>query len=170
MLGKAKIGIGIATIGMALSVVPALSASASVKASATLRGSALCGDYKNQEKSQAETTEGAALEKAYTSGKWSAIQSALLSAFGSENGAISKLESALSGAPSSVKSAAGQLVKFESSLKTAIKQSTSMTQFGEKTATVDENPKLQAALKTLDAYGEKLCPGSIPKVPTTPTT
>jgi hypothetical protein len=168
MLNRAKIGIGVATIGMALSVIPALSASASVKASATLRSNALCGDYKSQLKSEdSSTTSGSALEKAYTSGKWSEIQKALLSSYSSETGAVNKLESVLSGAPSSVKSAAGQVLKFENSLKTVIQQSTSLTQFSQKSLSAEQNPKVQAALKTLDAYGAKECPGEITTTPTT---
>ena len=114
-------------------------------------------------------TQGGALAKAYTSGSWPAIQKALLSAFSSEAGSISKLESVLSGAPSNVKAAVGTFLQFENSLKGVIQRSTSLTNFGTQVAAVETNPKLASAEKVLAAYGEKLCPGSIPKT-TTPTT
>jgi hypothetical protein len=128
----------------------------------------LCRDYKNQQSSLANT-QGGALAKAYTSGSWPAIQKALLSAFSSEAGSISKLESVLSGAPSNVKAAVGTFLQFENSLKGVIQRSTSLTNFGTQVAAVETNPKLASAEKVLAAYGEKLCPGSIPKT-TTPTT
>ena len=181
MLNRAKAGIGVAAIGMAMALVPAISpASASVSnlsnlsslsgvsSVSSLSSNALCKDYKNQESSLANT-QGSALAKAYTSGNWPAIQKALLSAFSSEAGSISKLESVLSGAPSNVKAAVGTFLQFENSLKGVIQRSTSLTSFGTQVAAVETNPKLASAEKVLAAYGEKLCPGSIPKT-TTPTT
>jgi hypothetical protein len=128
----------------------------------------LCKDYKNQQSALANT-QGGALAKAYTSGNWPAIQKALLSTFSSEAGSISKLESVLSGAPSNVKAAVGTFLQFENNLKGVIQRSTSLTNFGTQVAAVETNPKLASAEKVLAAYGEKLCPGSIPKT-TTPTT
>lgn len=178
MLNRAKVGIGVAAIGMAMALVPAISpASASVSSVSTLSSvsslanlssSALCKDYKNQQSALANT-QGSALAKAYTSGNWPAIQKALLSTFSSEAGTISKLESVLSGAPSNVKAAVGTFLQFENSLKGIIQRSTSLTSFGTQIAAASTNPKLASAEKVLAAYGEKLCPGSIPKT-TTPIT
>jgi hypothetical protein len=178
MLNRVKAGIGVATIGMAMALVPAISpASASVSSVASvasvsgvssLSSNALCRDYKNQQ-TAAANTQGSALAKAYTSGNWPAIQKALLSTYNSEAGAISKLESVLSGAPSNVKAAVGTFLQFANSLKGVIQRSTSLTDFGTNIEAVSTNPKLASAEKVLAAYGAKLCPGLVPKT-TTPST
>ena len=175
MLNRVKAGIGVATIGMAMALVPAISPAsasvsrvASVSSVSSLSSNALCRDYKNQQSASANT-QGSALEKAYASGNWPAIQKALLSTYNSEAGAISKLESVLSGAPSNVKAAVGTFLQFENSLKGVIQRSTSLTNFGTQVAAVSTNPKLASAEKVLAAYGAKLCPGLVPKT-TTPTT
>ena len=178
MLNRVKAGIGVATIGMAMALVPAISPAsasvsrvsrvASVSSVSSLSSNALCRDYKNQQSASANT-QGSALEKAYASGNWPAIQKALLSTYNSEAGAISKLESVLSGAPSNVKAAVGTFLQFANSLKGVIQRSTSLTNFGTQVAAVSTNPKLASAEKVLAAYGAKLCPGLVPKT-TTPTT
>jgi hypothetical protein len=175
MLNRVKAGIGVATIGMAMALIPAISpASASVSSVSSVLGvsslssNALCRDYKNQQTASANT-QGSALAKAYTSGNWPAIQKALLSTYNSEAGAISKLESVLSGAPSNVKAAVGTFLQFANSLKGVIQRSTSLTNFGTNIEAVSTNPKLASAEKVLAAYGAKLCPGLVPKT-TTPST
>jgi hypothetical protein len=173
VLNRVRIGLGIATIGMGLALVPAIApASATVSrvsavsAVSSVRASALCGAYKNEGSSLAKT-EGGALAKAMESGNWAAVQKALLASFNSESGAVKNLESALSGAPSNVKAAVATFLKFDGQIKSVVQSSTSLTQFGTQIASLEQSPKVQAALKTMTAYGQKLCPGSIPKTPTT---
>jgi hypothetical protein len=181
MLNRVKAGIGVAAIGMAMALIPAISpASASVSSVtavsglsavssvASLSSNALCRDYKNQQSASANT-QGSALAKAYESGNWPAIQKSLLSTYNSEAGAISKLESVLSGAPSNVKAAVGTFLQFANSLKGVIQRSTSLTNFATNVEAVSTNPKLASAEKVLAAYGAKLCPGLVPKT-TTPST
>ena len=181
MLNRAKAGIGVAAIGMAMALIPAISpASATVSTVSTVSGvsgvsgvsslssSALCRDYKNQQSALANT-QSSALARAYASGNWPAIQKALLSTYSSATVTNSKLESVLSGAPSNVKAAVGTFVQFENSIKGVIQRSTSLTNFGTQVEAVSTNPKLVSAGKVLAAYGAKLCPGSVPKT-TTPTT
>ncbi len=178
MLNRAKAGIGVAAIGMAMALIPAISpASASVSSVASvssasgvssLSSNALCRDYKNQQSALANT-QGSALGRAYASGNWPAIQKALLSTYSSATVTNSKLESVLSGAPSNVKAAVGTFVQFENSIKAVIQRSTSLTNFGTQMAAVSTNPKLASAGKVLAAYAAKLCPGLVPKT-TTPTT
>jgi hypothetical protein len=172
MLNKLKLGLGIAAVGTGLAMVPAIApASAAVSrvsavsAVSSLRSSALCGAYKKEGSSLANT-EGGALAKAMASGNWPAVQKALLASFNSESGAVKGLEAALSSAPSNVKAAAATFFKFDGQIKSIVQSSTSLTQFSSQISSIEESPKVQAALKTMSAYGEKLCPGSI----TTPTT
>jgi hypothetical protein len=175
MLNRAKAGIGVAAIGMAMALIPAISpASASVSSVSSVSGvsslstNALCRDYKNQQSALANT-QSSALARAYASGNWPAIQKALLSTYSSATVTNSKLESVLSGAPSNVKAAVGTFVQFENSIKAVIQRSTSLTNFGTQMAAVSTNPKLASAGKVLAAYAAKLCPGLVPKT-TTPTT
>lgn len=170
MLNRLRIGLGIATIATGLALVPAIApASATVSrvsAVSSVRASALCGAYKNEGSSLAKT-QGSAIAKAAASGNWSAVQKAFLSSFGSATNALKQLNSTLGGAPSNVKSAVNTFITFEGQIKSAVQSSTSFAQFGAKIEAVSTNPKLQAAEKTLNAYGQKLCPGSVPKTPTT---
>ncbi len=177
MLHRAKIGLGIAAIGMTAALVPAVSASASVRtvrAVETVRPlqlSSLCRSYKSEVKAQANAS-GGALEKAMTSGSWPATQKALLSIYNSEGNAEKQVVGLLSSAPGNVKSAANVVFKFEGTLKGIIQRSTSLTQFATSAGTATQSPKIEAALKTLDTYFSKLCPGLVPTTttPTTPTT
>jgi hypothetical protein len=170
MLNKATIGLGIATMAMGAALIPAVApASATVprvSVVSSVRTSSLCKSYKSQQ-SLLSKTEGGALAKAYASGNWASIQKALLSSFGAEGSAVKNLESALKGAPSNVKAAAGTLLKFENQIKSVVQSSTTLAQFGSQITALSESPKTQAALKVLDDYGKKLCPGSVPKTPTT---
>jgi hypothetical protein len=168
MLKKAKIGLGVATIGMALSMVPAVTASASVSASATLRTSSLCKAYKADLKA-ASKSESASIEKAIESGNWPAAQKALLSAFNGESGLEKSLVASLASAPSKVKAAASVSLKFDATLKSLIQKSKSLTQYESLVTAASKNPKLAAAEKVLDAYTQKECPGLLPTT-TTPTT
>jgi hypothetical protein len=173
MLNRVRIGLGIATIATGLALVPAIAPAAAtvsrvsaVSAVSSVRASALCGAYKNEGSSLAKT-QGSAIAKAAASGNWSAVQKAFLSSFGSATNALKQLNSTLGGAPSNVKSAVNTFINFEGQIKSAVQSSTSFAQFGAKIEAVSTNPKLQAAEKTLNAYGQKLCPGSVPKTPTT---
>jgi len=165
MLKKAKIGLGVATIGMALSLVPAVTASASVRESSAVRTSALCTAYKADIKASSSAVT-AKITKAIESGNWPAAQKALLSAFSSEAGLEKNLISALNSAPSNVKAAAAVSLKFDGTLKGIIQKSKSMTQYESAVTSASKAPKLAAAEKVLDAYTQKTCPGLI----TTPTT
>jgi hypothetical protein len=164
VLNRVRIGLGIATIGMGLALVPAIApASATVSrvsavsTASSVRASALCGAYKNEGSSLAKT-QGSAIAKAAASGNWSAVQKAFLASFGSATSALTKLQSTLGGAPSNVKSAVSTFIKFEGQIKSAVQSSSSFAQFGAQIESFETSPKLLAAEKTLNAYGQKLCP------------
>ena len=161
MLRKAKIGLGVATMGLAVCLVPAVSASAGVRASATVRSSALCATYKADLKA-ASKEESSSVEKAIESGNWPRAQKALLSTFNVDAGEEKTLVSDLASAPSSVRSAAGVSLKFDATLKSDIEKSKSMTQYESTLTSASENPKLEAAEKVLDTYTQKECPGVTP--------
>jgi hypothetical protein len=166
MLKKAKIGLGIATIGMACSLVPAVAVSASVRTIRPLQTSQFCKVYK-AELAQSDKSSSAAVEKAMTSGNWPKAQKALLSVFNASTGAEKAVISALAGAPSNVKAAAAVALKFEGTLKNDISSSTSLSQYESKITAATQNPKLTAADNTLEAYTTKQCPGVGPTTPTT---
>jgi hypothetical protein len=122
-----------------------------------VRSIALCGTFKNQQSSLAKT-QGGAIAKAAASGNWPAVQKAFLASFGSATSALGKLQSTLGGAPSNVKSAVSTFIKFEGQIKSAVQSSSSFAQFGAQIQSFETSPKLLAAEKTLNAYGQKLCP------------
>jgi hypothetical protein len=157
VLNRAKVGIGVATIGMALSLVPALSASASIARSASIQKSGLCKAYTADQKAELKTSTGSALEKAIEAGNFTAVKKALLSSFAGQSKAESEMNAFLSGASSKVRAAAGVILKFDGTLKGIIEKSTSMTQFESGISTAESNPKVTAALKTLDGYTNGLC-------------
>jgi hypothetical protein len=164
MLRKARVGLGVASLGMALSLIPAVAGSA--PASASVHTSKLCTIYK-ADLNGAGSKVTAAVTRAVESGNWKVAQKALLNAFRTESGSEKSLVAALSNAPGSVKAAAGVALKFNSTLKSIISGSSSLTQYESKVTSASKTPKLTAAEKTLDTYTLKQCPGIVSTTPTT---
>ena len=170
MLQRMKIGLGIAALGMTMALVPALSASASVASLDSVTSvksessihllSSFCSDYKADTKAAA-AAQGPAFTRAVESGKWPAIQKALLTSYNGESGALNKMVASLSSAPSNVKAAVSTVIKFDGSLKGIIQKSKSMTQFESSITSLEKSPKFTAAVKLLDNYTAKQCPGLI---------
>ncbi len=173
MLQSAKIGIGIAALGMAVALVPAASASASVSgvdavhSVSALGISSQCKAYKADGEA-AEKADGSALVKAIESGNWADAQKALLSSFNNETSAEKTVLGTLSHSPSSVKGALAVVLKFDGTIKSIVEKSTSLTSFETSIGSAETAPKLKSAEKTLSAYFDKQCPGEVPT--TTPTT
>jgi len=162
MLNKAKIAVGVATIGMAMAVIPALSgsASAAVARTSTVRSietSALCKAYKSEEQAAVKTESGSAIEKAIESGNYATVKKDLLASFGGEQKEEQVMLGFLNGAPSKVKAAAQESIKFDNSLKSIISNSNSMAQFEAGITTAEKNKKLQAAEVTLSDFTNKEC-------------
>jgi hypothetical protein len=165
VLKKVGVGLGVTIIAMALSLGPAVAASGNVKASTTLRANALCTAYKADIKAGSKPLSPS-VTKAINSQNWAVAQKALLSVFNGESGLLKSVVSALQGAPSNVKSAAGVVVTFEGTLKNLISNSKSKAKYQSAVTAASNSPKLASAEKVLDAYTQKACPGVI----TTPTT
>jgi hypothetical protein len=159
MLRGVRLGAGVMAIGMALAVVPAATASASVEKSS------ICKAYSAEEAKQ--TKASANLAKEMESGNWSTIKKTLLSTFNGEANAEKSFDVYLSGASSKVKAAAAVALKLDSSFKSVIQKSTSLTQFEAGITAAESTPKVKAALAVLDSYSAKL--GCIPTT-STPTT
>ncbi|HEY6472705.1 MAG TPA: hypothetical protein VIY26_07420 [Acidimicrobiales bacterium] len=166
MLHRAKIGIGIATIGMAVALMPAVGASANAKPVGIIETSAFCKAYKS-ELQQSGKADSGSIVKAMESGNWSEAQKALLSVYNSSGKQEKIVEGLLNGAPGNVKSAATVELKFDGTLKSIIQKATSLTQFESNVETAETSPKVQAATKTLDAYTQKQCPGLVNTTPST---
>jgi hypothetical protein len=163
MLNKARIGIGIAAIGLAASMVPAVSASASVSRTAGIHAiqlvqkSSLCKSDEKLSAAAAKTEGGSALEKDIESGNFGAVKKLMLATFTSESSLEKAYNAYLSGAPKNVQSAASESLKFDGTIKSDIEKSNSMTQFESYIESAEKNPKLVAAEKVLSAYSEKKC-------------
>jgi hypothetical protein len=169
MMQKARLGMGAAAIGVITGLVPAMSASATVRTLRPLETSAVCATYKAELKAS-DSTESTSYMKAIESGNWPTVQKALLSTYKGEGAAEKEMVSALQGASGSVKAAAAVILGFDGTLKGIIQKSTSMTQFTSSVTSAEASPKVKSALNTLDAYTKKQCPSLFATTQTTPTT
>jgi hypothetical protein len=144
---RAKLGISLLAIAMGLTLVPALTASAAVETSA------ICKSYNTFVKQQSKATAGLAKEMA--SGKWSAIQKALLTEFSRDAGAEKDLSTFLSSAPAKVKAAANVFLGQENKIKSIVEHSTSVEQYATAIEKVEVAPKEATAAEVLDNYAAK---------------
>jgi hypothetical protein len=147
-MGKAKLGISLLAIGMGLTAVPAVTASAAVETSA------ICKAYNADVKLQSKATAGLAKEMA--SGKWSSIQKALLTEFSRDASAEKEFSTFLSGAPAKVKAAANVVFGQEGKLKSIVQHSSNVQQFGTAIEKAEQLPKEAAAAEVLDNYAKTL--------------
>jgi hypothetical protein len=148
MLRRAKIGIGTLAVGMALTLVPAATASA------TVAKSSLCKAYNAEVKQQSKGS--AALAREMASGKWSAIKKALLATFSKEANAEKEFSVFLNGASAKVKAAANVALGLDNSFKSVIQHSNSLAQFETGITAAESTPKVKAALNVLDNYTKGL--------------
>jgi hypothetical protein len=136
-------------VGLALALVPAATASASIEKSA------VCRAYNSEVTKQ---TKGSAnLAKDMESGNWSSIRGALLATFNGEANAEKEFAAYLSGASAKVKAAAAVALKLDSTFKTIIESSSSLQQFETRITAAESTPRVTAALKVLDSYSKSIC-------------
>jgi hypothetical protein len=148
MLQRARLGIGMLAVGVALALLPATTASASIEKSA------LCKAYTAEVN---QSTKGASgLAKEMESGNWPAIQKALLATFGKEASEEKAFAVYLNGASAKVKAAAVVTEKLIGQFKTVIQKSTNLTQFETGITSAEASPKFTAAEKVLDNYTKSL--------------
>jgi hypothetical protein len=159
MLSRAKLCAALLTVVVAMAVLPAATASA------TVAKSSLCKSYKSEETKQLKAST--ALGKDIESGNWASIKTALLATFKGEAGAEKEFAAYLNGASAKVKSAAAVVLKLDGSFKTIIQNSSSLTQFETGITAAESTPKVKAALAVLSTYTTKLCGSTTPTTPTT---
>ena len=152
MLFRAKLCGALTAVVVALAVLPAATATATV---ATVAKSSLCTAYKSEETQQ--TKAGDALAKDIESGNWASIKKALLSSFNGEAGAEKQFAAYLNGASAKVKAAAAVILKLDGSFKNIIANSSSLASFESGITAAESSPKVKAALNVLTAYTTKLC-------------
>jgi hypothetical protein len=147
---------------MTLALLPAVTASASVRASSGSNPSnPLCQAYRTTLKSDPKSNAASAkASKAIQAGNWKAAQKDLLTAYGYESKDVKNLTSALHNAPSSVQSAVTVLTTYVSKYKTALQSSTSIKQFSKAAQALSKNTKTTAAANTLSKYYTSQCGAS----------
>jgi hypothetical protein len=148
MVRKARIGMGMLALGLALTLVPTVTASAAVEKSA------VCQAYAKDVNTQ--TKGSTALAKQLESGNWATAQKALLKALNNEQGAEKDFQGFLSGAPAKVKAASNVALGLVSQFRSIVQSSTSLEQFGSRITSATESPKVSAALAVLTNYAKKL--------------
>jgi hypothetical protein len=149
MLRRARLGIGTLAVGLAVTLLPAATASA------TVEKSSICKAYQSEVTKQ--TKASGTLAKEMASGKWSSIKSTLLSTFNGEASAEKQFNGYLNGASAKVKAAAAVALQLDSTFKKVIQNSTSLQQFETGITNAESTPKVTAALKVLDNYSKTIC-------------
>lgn len=149
MLSRAKLCAALLTVAVAMAVLPAATASA------TVAKSALCSSYKSEESKQSKAST--ALEKDVESGNWASTKKDLLATFKGEAAAEKQFAAYLNGASAKVKSAAVVVLKLDGSFKSIIEHSTSLTQYESGIGAAEKSPKVTAALDVLGTYTANLC-------------
>jgi len=151
MVNKLKVGIGVAAAGLALSLIPAVAAGASVDKSTN----PLC--QTNKSVSNTEAKQSAAVTKAMQAGNWPAAKKALLTSISYSLTQEKNAMKLLSSAPSNVQSAANTVFNYYSSTaEKAVSTSNSLSQYEAK-ASVAVGPKEKKAESILTAYSNKIC-------------
>jgi hypothetical protein len=151
-------GLGVGALGLALSVAPALAAPAAVRGAAELHGSGhLCRDLKAEQTSSASvgTSIAAALEK----GQFAKAKQQILKSIDQGLKLAAPALADLRSAPRNVQSALKALVKFDNSLKSVIRRSTSITKMDAAIQSL-ATPKLTTEASTVANYIKATC-GSV---------
>jgi hypothetical protein len=136
-------------VGLAVALVPAATASASMEKSA------VCRAYKSEVTKQTKGSSN--LAKEMESGNWSSIKGALLATFNGEANAEKEFAGYLSGASGKVKAAAAVALNLDTTFKSIIEGSSSLQQFETRITAAESAPKVTAALKVLDSYSKTIC-------------
>ncbi|MGA2306999.1 MAG: hypothetical protein ABSH29_22830 [Acidimicrobiales bacterium] len=149
MLSGAKLCGALSALVVAMAVLPVATASA------TPGGSSICKAYNAEETKEVKAS--AALAKDVDSDNWAVIKKDLLATFKGESSAEKGFDAYLSGASAKVKSAAAVVLKLDSTFKTIVQSSSSLTAYEKGITAAEETPKVHAALKVLDSYTTALC-------------
>jgi hypothetical protein len=156
-LHRAKVAIGIATAGMAMTLVAAAPSSASqFKSSAGSNPhGAFCKLYKSETSDSSKST--VALEKAVEANNWPAAKKDITAEFKSEGKLVKELTAALSSAPSKVRTAAASSLKAVPAEEKAVGTSNSVAQYEAAVEKIFDTPKLEADGKVFEQYETATC-------------
>ncbi len=163
MLHRTKVGIGIAVAGIGLALVPSLGASAAIDKATkgSNPDSSLCKIIKSNAGASAKSTAaGNQAVKYVESGNWTAAKKAYLSSFASEGAVDKAMTSAVSRAPSSVRTAVVVLVAYQGTVKGIVQKSSSIATFESATNAAAKNPKFVSAESALSKYITGQCGSS----------
>jgi hypothetical protein len=168
-------GVSVAFVGFALACAPMAAASAhkakhhkqthhhTTKTTSKSKGgsnptNSICVAVNSAQSSSGNL--GVALEKAFESGATADFATAKQEAIAAMNTALKEegpAESALRSAPANVQAAMKGLFTFESNLKTAISNASSITQLESSFVTLGQNPALKTDSLTVANYVTSLC-------------
>jgi hypothetical protein len=160
MTYRFKTGIGIVAASVALALLPAVTASASVDKSSTGSNpsSPVCQAYRSSVQSNPKSAAAASrAAQAIQKGNWNAAKKAYQQTYAIEAADVQKLVTALKNAPSKVKTAAGVLITYVNQYKTILEKSTSIKQFTKSATSLSKGAKTTGAANTLDQYYTSQC-------------
>jgi len=155
-------GIGVLVLGLALAMAPVMASPAGAKTKhhktskpSTKVSLGACSAYTKQETQSSKLASS--LEQAFASGNFATIKAAMLAEFGDLNTDVSKANAVLGSAPANVKAAFATIIQAVEQLKTAIQNSTSLTQLEGSFQSLGTNTKFTAAGQVLASYFGTKC-------------
>ncbi len=152
---RVRAGIGVIAVALTMSLIPALSASASMDkgTKGSNPDSALCKAYhSNAGRDTKDAAAAAKGQKALESRNWTVARTNYLSAFGGQAKEDQVLLSALGGAPSNVKAAVTVIRDYVTAFRGALEKSNSISQFTKAGAPLVKDRKVPTAENTLARY------------------
>jgi hypothetical protein len=172
ILHKAKLGVGMATLGLTMVLATSAPASAvqfkaakhhktthKTTTSVASKGSDPTGAYCSLGKQlRADILKGSGSEgQDIQSGNWPALKKIIVAQFNTENKLLPEIERAFSGVPANVKAAEEVELKALPGQEKAIESMTSVAQFTSASETLEGTPQDQAAQKVDEAYEQATC-------------
>jgi hypothetical protein len=169
---RAASGIGVLVLGLALAMAPVMASpvgatktkhhkTSKPKATASPKVSPGGCTALNTEQTQSSKL-ATTLEQAFASGNFATIKSAMLAEFNDLNTDVAKAGAVLSSAPANVKAAFATIGQAFTQLKTAIANSTSLTQLESSFQALGTNTKFTAAGQVLASYFGSKCGSTTP--------
>ena len=156
---RVKTGVAIVAASVALALLPAVTAAASVDKSSTGSNptSPVCQAYRGSLSNPKSAAAASRAAQAIQKGNWNAAKKAYQQTYAIEAADVQKLVTTLKNAPGKVKTAAGVLINYVNQYKNILDKSTSIKQFTKSATSLSKGAKTTGAANTLEQYYTGQC-------------
>jgi len=164
MRRRARSGIGVVVLGLALALAPVVASpvgAAKAPKHKVVKLKAGACTALNGEQTQSSKL-ATSLEQAFASGNFATIKAAVLSEFTQLNQSVAKAKGLLGSAPANVQAAFNTIANVFLQLKTQIQNSTSLTGLEAAFTSLGSSTKLVSASKVLSSYFGAKCATTTP--------